>query len=92
MATPFDDPEFNAQLAKMGVVHRPGLADEMLGELAPLLSAEGIDLDNLEDTDLDDLNAALARATEQRNLALFTPVGAQRAAAAVFARVRGRAR
>ncbi|GAA4383020.1 hypothetical protein [Agromyces bauzanensis] len=87
MATPFDDPEFNAQLAKMGVVHRPGLADEMLGELAPLLSAEGIDLDNLEDTDLDDLNAALARATEQRNLALFTPVGAQRAAAfAVLAR------
>ncbi|WP_136709626.1 hypothetical protein [Agromyces sp. H66] len=81
MTTPFDDPEFRAQLAKMGVVHTPGLADRMLGELAPLLNAEGIDLDDLEGTDLEDLNAALARATERHNLALFTPVGMHRAGA-----------
>ncbi|MEV1131842.1 hypothetical protein [Agromyces sp. NPDC049794] len=81
MTTPFDDPEFRAQLAKMGVVHTPGLADRMLGELAPLLNAEGIDLDDLEGTDLEDLNAALARATERHNLALFTPVGEHRAGA-----------
>lgn len=80
-ASPFDDPEVKAQMARLGIVHTPGLAAEILSEMAPLLAAEGIDLDNLDGTDLDAVNAALARATERRNLERFTPVGEQRAMA-----------
>jgi hypothetical protein len=77
--SPFDDPDVQAALAKAGVVHRPGLADEMMDELAPLLAEEGIDLDDPESVpDLDQLNAALAYATERRNMELSTPVGAER--------------
>lgn len=74
----FADPDVRAEMARFGVVHQPGLAAQMLGELAPLLAADGIDLDNLENVDLDDMNAALARATERHNLRLFTPVGGER--------------
>lgn len=80
-ASPFDDPEVKAQMARLGIVHTPGMAAEMLRELAPLLAEDGIDLDNLGDTDLDAVNAALARATERRNLELATPVGERRAMA-----------
>lgn len=80
-ASPFEDPEVKAQMARLGIVHTPGLAAEILSEMAPLLAAEGIDLDNLDGTDLDAVNAALARATERRNLDRFTPVGEQRAMA-----------
>ena len=78
MASPFDDPEFHAQMERAGVVHTPGMAEEMLRRVAPLLASEGIDLDNLDMTDLDAVNAALARATERHNLELFTPVGVRR--------------
>ena len=74
----FDDPEVRAAMAAAGVVHKPGMAKELMGELAPLLAAEGIDLDNLGDIDLDTINAAMDRATEQYNLELFTPVGERR--------------
>lgn len=79
-ADPFSDPAVQAEMARLGIVHRPGMAAELLAEMKPLLAAEGIDLDALEGTDveLDQINAALARATEQHNLALFTPVGARR--------------
>ncbi|BCT75249.1 hypothetical protein SCMU_10910 [Sinomonas cyclohexanicum] len=88
MTSPFDDPEFTARLAQMGVVHAPGMAARMMEDLAPLLAAEGIDLDNLDsDADLGDVNAALARATERHNLMLFTPVGAQRAGALAVLRL-----
>ena len=71
--SPFDAPEFAAAMAEKGVVHRPGVAAEIMQGLAPLLAAEGIDLENPdEDVDLDTLNAALARATEQYNLELLT--------------------
>lgn len=76
MTSPFDDPDFRAQLEAMGVTHKPGMAKELLGQIAPLLADEGIDLDDLDANDLDSVNAALARATERHNLALFTPVGA----------------
>lgn len=66
-------------MQKAGVVHRPGLADEMLTQLAPLLAEEGIDLnDPHADVDLDQINAALSYATERHNMELFTPVGDQR--------------
>lgn len=79
MVNPFDDPELVAAMTQHGVVHRPGMAQELLAELAPLLTADGIDLDDLDaDFDVEDLNAAFARATERRNLEISTPVGAQR--------------
>lgn len=66
-------------MAKAGITRRPGLARGMLDELAPLLRAEGIDLDDLgPDVDMDQTNAALARATERHNFELFTPVGKHR--------------
>lgn len=80
--SPFDDPAVRAELARLGIVHTPGMAAEMMRELSPLLAEEGIDLDHLEaNVDLDVVNAALARATERRNMELFTPVGEQRAMA-----------
>jgi hypothetical protein len=60
------------------IQHRPGLADEMLRELAPLLAEEGIDVDNIDALDLDTLQRALTRAVERRNMELFSPVGATR--------------
>ena len=65
-------------MAAAGVVHRPGMAAELLAEIAPLLADEGVDLDNTEGVDLDALNAALARATDRHNMELFTPVGERR--------------
>lgn len=81
MTSPFDDLDFAARLAQSGIVHEPGLADRTLRELAPLLAEEGIDLDDLDESDLDAVNAALARAAERQNLKLFTPLGAHRAQA-----------
>jgi hypothetical protein len=60
------------------IEHKPGMADEMLRELAPLLAEEGIDLSGDDPPDLDTLQAALNRAVERRNLELFSPVGATR--------------
>ena len=60
------------------IVHTPGVADQMLRELAPLLAEEGIDLDNPDSLDPQVLQQALNRAVERRNLALFTPVGEAR--------------
>lgn len=88
VTSPFDDPEFTARLAQMGVVHTPGMAARMMEDLAPLLAAEGIDLDDpAADVDLETINEALARATERHNLMLFTPVGAQRAGALAVLRL-----
>lgn len=81
MTDPFEDSEIRDQLAQAGIAHRPGMAAEMMQELAPLLEADGFDLDDLGDVDLDQLNAALARATERHNLDLFTPVGERHAQA-----------
>lgn len=62
-----------------GIEHQPGMADDMLRELAPLLAEEGIDLnDPAGAPDLRTLQAAMARAIERQNMTLFTPVGAAR--------------
>ena len=55
---------------------KPGMADELMRELAPLLAEDGIDINDV--SDIDALNRALQKATERRNLELFTPVGARR--------------
>jgi len=54
---------------------KPGLAQETLRELAPLLTEEGIDVDNIDVPDLATLQAALNRAVERHNMTRFTPVG-----------------
>lgn len=56
----------------------PGLADEILRELAPLLAEEGVDIGNIEATDPDTLQAAMDRAVERLNMARFSPVGEAR--------------
>lgn len=73
----FDDPEVKAAIAAAGVVHKPGIAQEVLRDLAPFLAEEGIDLNDPGDTDLETLNAALARATARYNQSL-PPVGQPR--------------
>jgi hypothetical protein len=60
------------------IQHRPGLADQTLRELVPLLAEEGINVDNIDVADLDTLQRALNRAVERRNLELFSPVGEPR--------------
>ncbi len=57
---------------------KPGIANEMLRELAPLLAEEGIDVDNIDVPDLDTLQAAMNRAVERHNMARFTPMGPAR--------------
>ncbi len=57
---------------------KPGLANEMLRELAPLLAEEGIDVDNIDVPDLATLQVAMNRAIERSNMARFTPVGPAR--------------
>ena len=64
---------------------KPGMAREMLRELAPLLAEEGIHVDEHGELcdvfddgavpDLGTLQRALDRAVERQNLALFTPTG-----------------
>lgn len=78
---PFAHPALRARMAELGVVHKPGMAAELMAELAPLLAEDGIDLENGIVPDLETLNAALARATERRNLERFTPAGDDRSRA-----------
>ncbi|CAM5531629.1 hypothetical protein LSHI6S_00030 [Leifsonia shinshuensis] len=56
------------------MVRAPGLADDLLQQLAPLLAESGIDLTTGSHT-IEEVNAALAAATERHNLILTTPVG-----------------
>jgi hypothetical protein len=58
-----------------------------MAELAPLLAEDGIDIDDLESTDLQTLQAAMTRAVERRNMALFTPVGPAREVASATLRL-----
>jgi hypothetical protein len=71
--------------AGIEIRHTPGMADALMRELAPLLAEEGIDLES-GDVDLATMQAALDRAVERRNLALFTPVGRARDLAAAVLR------
>ena len=66
---------------------KPGMANELLHELAPLLAEEGIDVGNIDAPDLDTLQRALNRAVERHNMAMFTPVGHARELAAVTMRL-----
>jgi hypothetical protein len=66
---------------------KPGMASDLLRELAPLLAEEGIDAGNIDVPGLDTLQQALNRAMERHNMALFTPVGQARELAAVTLRL-----
>lgn len=67
---------------RVEVRHQPGLADDLMRELRPLLLADGIDLDDPDHLpDRAALQSALDRAIERRNMELFSPVGPRRAAA-----------
>jgi len=69
------------------IQHRPGLADETLRELAPLLAEEGIDVENIDVPDLETLQRVLNRAVERRNMELFSPVGEARDIAIITLRL-----
>jgi hypothetical protein len=79
------DPELPPGLPE--IQFKPGLANELMQELAPLLAEEGIDVTNIDVPDLDTLQQAMNRAVERRNMALFTPVGPPRQIAAVTLRL-----
>ena len=57
---------------------KPGMANELLHELAPLLAEEGIDAGNIDVAHLDTLQQALNRAIERHNMAMFNPLGPAR--------------
>jgi hypothetical protein len=67
------------------IEHKPGMADDLMRELAPLLAEDGIDIDNVPD--IETLQRALDRAVERRNMELFTPVGQTRDIAAATLRL-----
>ena len=69
----FDDPDIQSAMKRAGVVHTPGLADEVMRDLAPFLAEEGIDLSGVIDADLDTINAALGRAVDRYNAGLPDP-------------------
>lgn len=62
----------------MRIEHRPGMANELMRELAPILAEDGIDIDNLEFDSMEDFQAAMNRAVERHNMERFTPVGPAR--------------
>ena len=66
---------------------KPGTANELLHQLAPLLAEEGIDVNNIGASDPGTLQQALNRAIERHNMAMFTPVGHARELAAVTMRL-----
>ena len=66
---------------------KPGMAQELLRELAPLLAEEGIDVNNIDVPDMETLQRALNRAMERHNMSLFTPVGRARELAAATLRL-----
>lgn len=66
----FDDPEAKAAMAAAGVVHKPGVVQEVMHDLAPFLAEEGIDLSEPIDADLDTVNAAFGRAIARYNASL----------------------
>src|SRR5947208_15016046 len=66
---------------------KPGMANERLRELAPLLAEEGIDVANIDVADIETLQRAMNRAVERHNMALFTPVGETRDLAAAALRL-----
>src|SRR5699024_2239485 len=73
------DPDFQDMLAASGVHHMPEQGDELIQQLAPLLSADGIDVNNLDDVDPRQRETDMARAIERHNLELMTPVSDERA-------------
>jgi hypothetical protein len=66
---------------------KPGMANELLHELAPLLAEEGIDVNSIDVPDMETLQRAMNRAVDRRNMALFTPVGDTRELAAAALRL-----
>lgn len=79
VSSAFDDPDFKASMAANNIRHTPGMADRLMEQLAPLLAADGYDLDSLEESDLPGFQAALDAAVERYNMELFTAVGEKRA-------------
>jgi hypothetical protein len=73
-------PELQAGVPQ--IKHTPGLPAETMAELAPFLAEEGIDVNNIDVSDMATLQAAMNRAIERRELLRFTPVGATRQEAA----------
>jgi hypothetical protein len=86
MANPLDDPALRRAFGAAGVTYKPGMANDLLQEMAPLLAEEGIDVNDPSTFDMASLNAALGRAVERTSLDRFTPVGATRARALTLLR------
>jgi len=76
--SPSDEPDFLPLPPGVGIRHYSGAATDLLDQLAPLLAAEGIDVDHLDEADPETLKAAMMRAVERHNLELSTPIGDHR--------------
>jgi hypothetical protein len=75
MPKPSDSQRIASAFRNVNVVHTPGMADRLMKEVAPLLAAEGIDLNDPDTFDVETLNAALARAIDRRNFELMVATG-----------------
>lgn len=86
MSHPFDNEKIRSAFGAAGISHKPGLANNLLQDMAPLLAEEGIDVNDPSSYDMATLNVALARAVERTNLERFTPHGKERASALALLR------
>ena len=71
-------PPTGGAFRRAGIKHTPGLAKDLLREMAPLLAEEGIDLDDPSTFDVSTINATLERIAERKNAETFTAVGPAR--------------
>lgn len=84
----FPDPNRNSgAFGGASIVHKPGMADELMREIAPLLAAEGIDLNRPNMFSMETANEALARAIERRNFELFVATGPRLSSARAVLRI-----
>lgn len=86
MTTPFDPAETAAQNTARAAVRSDAREQRWDAEVAPLLAAQGVDVDALKGKGLEALNEALALAAERHKLTALTPRGAQRTGALIILR------
>jgi len=76
VTTPFSAPDTSPQLDAEATA--PASEEQMLAELAPLLAAQGIELNDGVSPGIEAVAEALAQAVARDKLAVLTPRGAQR--------------
>jgi len=81
VTTPFSAPDTRPQVDAEATAPAPASEEQMLAKLAPLLAAQGIELNDGVSPGIEGVAEALAQAVARDKLVVLTPRGAQRARA-----------